>query len=322
MSKELKTGIIAILIIIAFFWGYNFLKGQDVFQPSNRHFKVEYTNVGGLTEASFVTINGLKVGQVSNIDFNKDPEKRGSLVVDFFVDKDFEFSKNSIVKIYSPNPLSGSSLAIIPKYDGEIAKDGDMLQGEIEAGLLSSIGERLDPIQTKLEHVLVSADTLFEKINHVLDDKTSVSIKRSIQNLEFTITDIRKTLSSFNQVLDSNSVGLKETLDNSKKITENLAKVTDTLANANLGEVMRKAEVTLTSVNTLLKGIEEGKGTVGKFMNDEQLYTNLTAMSKELEELLRDMKLNPKRFVHFSLFGKKAKPYTPSEKDSINNQEK
>lgn len=322
MSKELKTGIIAILIIVAFFWGYNFLKGQDVFQPSNRHFKVEYNNVGGLTEASFVTINGLKVGQVSDITFNTSPEKRGWLIVDFFVDNDFEFSKNSVVKIYSPNPLAGSSLAIIPKYDGDIAQDGDMLQGEIEPGLLSSIGERLDPIQTKLEHVLVSADTLFQKVNHVLDDDTSASIKRSIQNLEHTISDMRKSLSLFNNVIDSNSVALKETIENSKKATENLAKVTDTLANANLGEIMRKAEVTLTSVNSLLKGIEDGKGTVGKFMNDEQLYTNLTAMSKELEELLRDMKLNPKRFVHFSLFGKKAKPYKPSEKDSIKNQEK
>lgn len=322
MSKELKTGIIAILIIVAFFWGFNFLKGQDVFQPSNRHFKVEYSNVGGLTEASFVTINGLKVGQVSEINFNSDPEKRGSLIVDFFVDKDFEFSKNSVVKIYSPNPLSGSSLAIIPKYDGEVAQDGDMLQGEIEAGLLSSIGERLDPIQTKLEHVLVSADTLFQKVNNVLDEKTSESIKRSIQSLELTITDVRTTLSSFNEVIDSNRIGLKETLNNSKKITENLVKVTDTLANVKLGEIVRKAEVTLNSVNSLLKGIEDGNGTVGKLMNDEQLYTNLTAMSKELEELLRDMKLNPKRFVHFSLFGKKAKAYKPTENDSIKNQEK
>lgn len=317
MSKELKTGIVSILIIVAFIWGYNFLKGQDIFQPSNRHFKVEYSNVGGLTEASFVTINGLKVGQVSNIDFNSNPEKRGSLIVGFFVDNDIEFSKNSIVKIYSPNPLAGSSLAIIPKYDDEIAQDGDYLQGEIEPGLLSSIGERLDPIQTKLEHVMVSADTLFQKINHLLDDSTTQSIKRSIRNLENTITDIRSTLKSFNGIIDSNSVALNETINNSKKITQNLANVSDTLANANIGEIMRKTEFTLKTVNSLLDGVNKGEGTVGKLIKDEQLYNNLTAMSKELEELLRDMKMNPKRFVHFSLFGKKPKPYTPTEKDSI-----
>ena len=318
MSKELKTGIVAILIIVAFFWGYNFLKGQDIFQPNNRHFKVEYANVGGLTKASFVTINGLKVGQVNSIEFNEDPAKKGQLIVDFFVDKDFDFSINSVVKIYSPNPLSGSSLAIIPSYEGDLAKPGDFLKGEIEQGLLSSIGQRLDPIQTKLEHVMVSADTLFQKVNYILNDKTNESIKNSIQNLEYTIADVRKTLINLNTVLDANSVGLKQTLDNSKIITENLIKVTDTLANSNLGEIMRKAETTLVSVNTLLRGLEEGKGTMGKLMNDEALYNNLTGTSKELEALLEDMKLNPKRFVHFSLFGKKPKPYNPEENKENN----
>lgn len=318
MSKELKTGLISVLIIILFIWGFNFLKGQDILQPNNRKFKVEYKNVGGLTEASFVTINGLKVGQVSNIDFNKNPEKRGTLIVDFFVDKDFEFSKNSVVKIYSPNPLAGSSLAIIPDYNGEIAESGDFLKGEIEPGLLSSIGERLDPIQTKLEHVLVSADTLFQNINHILNEDTALSIKESIKNLEYTIADVRKTLSSLNGILDSNSEGLKETLDNSKIITQNLIRVSDTLANANFGEIVRKTETTLNSVNTILNGLNRGEGTAGKLLKDEQLYTNLTNMSKELKELLKDMKLNPKRFVHFSFFGKKPKPYKPEEEKTNN----
>ena len=316
MSKELKTGIIAILIIATFVWGYNFLKGQDILKPNNRNFKVEYSNVGGLTEASFVTINGLKVGQVSNIDFSENPEKKGKLVVDFFVNKGFDFSKNSIVKIYSPNPLSGSSLAIIPNYEGEMAESGDLLKGILEPGLLSSLGEKLDPIQTKLESVLVSADTLFKSVNSVLDKKTTESIKKSIQNLEFTISDVRETLNSLNKVIDSNSVGLSQTLNNSKIITDNLVKVTDTLANANIGNVISEAENTLISVNSLLKGIEEGNGTVGQLMTDKALYNNLTAMSKELEELLRDMKLNPKRFVHFSLFGKKAQPYKSEEENN------
>lgn len=320
MSKELKTGLVAIAIIIAFIWGFNFLKGEDIFQPNIRKFKVEYKNVGGLNEASIVTINGLKVGQVNDITFNTNPEKRGFLIVEFTVDNDFEFSKNSIVKIYSPNPLSGSSLAIIPNYDGEMAKSGDFLNGEIEPGLLSSIGERLDPIQTKLEHVLVSADTLFQKVNHILNENTTASIKRSVIGLEQTINDVRKTLSALNGVLDSNSVGLQTTIKNSTKLTDNLVKLTDTLANANIGKMMRDVENTITSVNGLLKSVENGDGTIGKLMNDEQLYNNLTSMSKELEELLRDMKLNPKRFVHFSLFGKKPKPYKPTERrDSINN---
>lgn len=315
MSRELKTGIIAILIIIIFIWGFNFLNGQNIFQPSKRQFLVEYNNVGGLTEASSVFVNGLKVGGVDNIDFNPDPAKKGKMLVKFSLENGFIFSKNSIVKIYSPNPLSGSNLVLIPSYDGEEAKDGDYLKGEVEEGLFSAIGARLDPIQIKLERVLESADLSFKKFNNLLDKRTTTSIQNSFQEIEFAIIDLRTTIASVNSIVDSNSSNLKETLKNTNQITQNLSKVTDTLANSNLGEIMRKAELTLTSVNSLLDGIQNGKGTAGKFINDDALYTNLTEMSQELEELLRDMKLNPKRFVHFSLFGKKPSPYKPEVKE-------
>ena len=298
--------------------GINFLKGQDFFKPNKRFYNVEYTNVGGLTEASLVTINGLKVGKVEDIDFNDKIEKRGHLVVRFSLENDFEFSQNSVVKIYSPNPLSGSNLAIIPNFTGEPAVSGDFLKGEIESSLFTSIGEKLDPIQAKLENVIVSADTLFKRINSVLDKRTSESIKRSVKGLEFTIVDIRKTLSSVNSMIDSSSVSFKETLVNTKNITENLLKVTDTLANSNIGEIIRKAEISLTSVNSLLKGMDEGKGTLGKLINDDAMYNNLTNVSKELEYLLREIKLNPKRFVHFSLFGKRAKSF--NEENNKNNK--
>jgi phospholipid/cholesterol/gamma-HCH transport system substrate-binding protein len=317
MSKELKTGIIVVAIIVGFLWGFNFLKGHDIFKPNTRTFKVEYKNVGGLTESSLVTINGLKVGQVENIDFIDSKEKKGQLLVEFSMSNDIEFSKTSVVKIYSPNPLSGSNLAIIPTYNGEPAISGDYLIGQIESGLFTSIGEKLDPIQTKLERVLVSADTLFHRINNVLDQKTSKSIQRSVQSLEKTIADVRTTLGSVNSILDSSAVDLNYTIKNTKSITENLVKVSDTLANSNIGGIIRKAEITLTSVNSLLDGIDKGKGSLGKLVNDNAMYDNLTNVSKELEELLREMKLNPKRFVHFSLFGKKAKSYD-SEKNNNN----
>ena len=318
MSKELKIGIIVILIVAAFFWGFNFLKGHDLFDGEARSFKVEYSKIGGLNEASSVTINGLKVGKVDNIEFNTTQEKRGHLIVSFSVENDFEFSKNSVVKIYSPNPLSGSNLAIIPNYDGETAISGDTLQGEMEESLFTSIGEKLNPIQSKLERVLVSADTLFQRVNQVLDKSTSNSIKRTVKGLEYTITDMRKTLNSVNSLLDSSAVEFNLTVKNTRKITENLSKVSDTLANSNIGEIMRKAEMTLTSVNSLLDGIDNGKGSLGKFVNDDAMYNNLTNVSKELEELLREMKLNPKRFVHFSLFGKRAKGY--NEENNKNNK--
>ncbi|AZJ36115.1 MlaD family protein [Tenacibaculum singaporense] len=309
MSKELKTGIVAVVVIALFIWGYNFLKGQDLFSANARHFFVEYNNINGLNEASSVTINGLKVGKVDEIRFNESPNKKGNLIVKISLDTDFNFSKNSIAKIYSASLMGGQNLAIVPKYDGEIAKSGDYLKGEVESDIFSSVGEKLNPIQAKLENVLVGADSLLIGFNQVLDEKSRQSLNRSILGLEGTISDVRKTLSSVNTLLADNKENLNTTLANTKKITDNFSKVSDDLVKANLGESVKKLEATLANVNGLLANMKSGKGTLGKLMTDEKMYTNLTNASKELEELLREMKLNPKRFVHFSLFGKKAKPY-------------
>ena len=290
MSKEIKTGIVAIIVIAIFIWGYNFLKGENLFDTNTRYFKVEYANIGGLNSSSLVTINGLKVGKVIDIEFNQDIAKRGQLIVRFAIDKDFKFSKESIVKIYSPNPLGGSNLAIIPEYEAEEAVSGDYLKGEIESSLFTSIGERLDPLQAKLEHVIVSADKLFKNVNNVLDVKTQNSLKNSVKTLEVTINEVKKTMFSVNKMIDSTSGDLKASLKNTKLITENFSKISDSLANANIGEIIRKAEITLNSANQLLDGIHSGKGTLGLLATDDKLYNNITTMSKELENLLREMR--------------------------------
>ncbi len=316
MYKELKTGIVAVIIIVMFLWGYSFLKGQNLFGTEIRYFNVEYANIAGLTKSSLVTINGLKVGKIDKIEFNKDLEKKGQLVVRFSVEEDFVFSKNSIVKIYSPNPLSASNLAIIPDYKAEDAVSGDILKGEIESSLFTSIGERLDPLQTKLEHVIVNADSLFKNVNSILDLQTQNSLKKSVINIEHTIDELEKTMLSVNKIIDDTSLDLKETIKNTKSITHNLSKVSDTLVNSNIGKILREAQGTISSANKLLDGIYSGKGTVGKLVTNDELYNNISATAKELENLLVEIKLNPKRFVHFSLFGKRAKTYSPP-KDTI-----
>lgn len=320
MSKELKTGIVAVIVIAIFIWGYNFLKGQNLFDTDTRYFNVEYANIAGLTKSSFVTINGLKVGKIDKIEFNQEPHKMGHLIVRFSVEKDFMFSKNSVVKIYSPSPLSASNLAIIPDYLAENALSGDTLKGETESSLFTSIGERLDPIQSKLEKVMVSADSLFKNVNNILDSRTQKSLRNSVLNLESTLQEVKNMMLSVNSMIDSTSIDLKESIKNTRLITENFSKVSDTLANANIGGIMRKAEVTLNSANLMLESINEGKGTIGKLVTDDELYNNIAAMSKELENLLREMKLNPKRFVHFSLFGKRAKAYTPNKEAALEKE--
>ena len=309
MSKELKTGIIAVIIIGISIWGFNFLKGQNLLDPGSRTFKVEYARIGGLSESSTVTINGLKVGKVDNIEFDTSVEKRGHLLVTFIIDNDFEFSKRSIVKIYSPNPLSGSNLAIIPNYEGDIAASGDLLQGEMEESLFTSIGERLNPLQQKIESVIVRTDSLFGGLNKILNDNTINGINTSIANLSATIIDIRKTIESVNSMVSDNQENLKITIENTKNITANFSKVSDNINTVDFKKIIDKADEAVGNFNEMSKKINAGEGTIGQLLNDKRMYDNLEAATGELEQLLRDIKLNPKRYIHFSVFGKRQLPY-------------
>jgi|TARA_B110000858_G_scaffold155306_1_gene177348 phospholipid/cholesterol/gamma-HCH transport system substrate-binding protein len=315
MSKELKTGIIAVIIIGISIWGFNFLKGQNLLDSGSRTFKVEYARIGGLSKSSTVTINGLKVGKVDNIEFDTSVEKRGHLLVTFIIDNDFEFSKRSIVKIYSPNPLSGSNLAIIPNYEGDIAMSGDLLQGEMEESLFTSIGERLNPLQQKIESVIVRTDSLFGGLNKVLNDNTISGINTSIANLSATIVDIRKTIEAVNSMVSDNQENLKITIENTRNITANFSKVSENINAVDFKKIIDKADEAVGNFNEMSKKINAGEGTLGQLLNDKRMYDNLEAATGELEQLLRDIKLNPKRYIHFSVFGKRQQPYAEKIKN-------
>jgi phospholipid/cholesterol/gamma-HCH transport system substrate-binding protein len=315
MSKELKTGIIAVIIIGISIWGFNFLKGQNLLDSGSRTFKVEYAKIGGLSKSSTVTINGLKVGKVDKIEFDTSLEKRGHLLVTFIIDNDFEFSKRSIVKIYSPNPLSGSNLAIVPDYEGDMAISGDLLQGEMEESLFTSIGERLNPLQQKIERVIVRTDTLFGGLNKVLSENTINGINTSIANLSATIIDIRKTIEAVNSMVTDNQENLKITIENTKNITTNFSKVSENINAVDFKKIIAKADDAVANFNEMAIKINAGEGTLGQLLNDKRMYDNLEAATGELEQLLRDIKLNPKRYIHFSVFGKRQVPYTEKIKN-------
>lgn len=313
ITREVKTGIVAVSVIALFIWGFNFMKGLNLFDGPSKTYLTEYSNVQGLNTASVVTINGVEVGKVINIMFNKDPEKRGRLIVEFSVENDFEFSKQSVAKIYSASLMGGKSLAVVPSYEGEMAKPGDFLTGEIESDIFSSVTEKLNPLQAKVEDVIVSADSLMTSLTDVLDAKSRAHLKSSISQLNSTITNFKTISERVDKLIQTNEEKLGTTLANAEIMTSNLAKLSDTLVDANLGLTVKNLEATVTNLNKILASVESGEGTLGKLVKDERMYNNLANSSKELEELLREMKLHPKRFVHFSLFGKKDKGYQEIE---------
>ncbi|PKP14218.1 MAG: MCE family protein [Bacteroidetes bacterium HGW-Bacteroidetes-3] len=314
MTRELKTGIVAVAIIALFIWGYNYLKGLNLFDAPSKTYFTEYKDVQGLNTSSIVSLNGVEVGKIIAVKFNKDAAKRGWLTVEFSVETDLEFSKNSIAKIYSTSLMGGKSLALVPSFEGEIAKPGDFLQGETEADVITSVSENLKPLFKKVESAVVSADSVLVGLNEIMDAKTRADLKSTIAQLNATMLNFNAISKSVNEMVATNKEKLGNTLTNAELMTSNFAKLSDTLANSNLGTTVKNLETTVNNLNSILANVESGEGTLGKLLKDEAMYNNLTSATKELDELLREMKLHPKRFVHFSLFGKKEKAYVPETK--------
>ena len=320
ISNEFKTGLIAVVVIGLFIWGFNYLKGKNLFEPPSRTFYTEYNNVQGLSKNSEVTINGLVVGQVTKISFSTNPLKKGKLLVEFNVAGDFEFSKKSIAKIYSTSLMGGKSLAIIPDFNDDLAVSGDYLAGEIESDILSAFTDKLNPMQSKIENVIVSADSLLVGLNEIIDKRARREIKMSITEINTTIDNFKNMSIALNGIIESNSQKISKTMTNVEKASANFAKVSDSLNTLELNKTMKKLQQTVDSFNSVVNKMEEGDGSIAKLLNDKQLYENLKNASKEMEELLKDVKENPKRYVHFSIFGKKAKEYTPTETEIKENQ--
>ncbi len=313
LTKEVKTGILVIAGILLFIFGYNFLKNSSLFD-NIRTFYVKYDNVAGLAPSAPVTINGLQVGKVESIDF---ANAQGGLLVTFSVKKDFSFSKKSMVEIYSSGFIGGNNLGIIPINDpANTAKSGDTLSGEIHAGLLDGIMDKFDPLETSLMSTLSKLDTMLGGVNEVLNEDTRDNLRSSIANLNATMTSFNSASRDMKNLLGDNKDKLSNTFENLDVTSKNFAKLSDSLSQIEVGEMMRNMEGAIAKLNNIADGIENGEGSVGKLLKDEELYNNLTGASGQLEQLLQDMKLNPKRYVHFSLFGKRAKQYDPP-KDTI-----
>lgn len=313
LSKEVKTGILAIGAILLLIFGYSFLEGTNLLQK-NREFFVKYQNVEGLTEAAPVTINGLTVGKVMNISF---ANNKGGLIVKFSVEKDFDFSKSSVVRIYSAGLIGGKSLGIFPEYDvNDIAKSGDTLRGDVEDGMLTAVSKALGPLEKKVNNTLATVDTLLLSVNAIVDEKTRKNLQEAIVNLNNTLNSFSGVSENLNHILANNTNKLDRTFTNLEATAANFSKLSDSLSQLQTGKLVTDLQDVVDRMNKIVVGVDNGKGSIGKLLKDDSLYNHLNGASRQLEQLLQDVKLNPKRYVHISVFGKKQKEYvTPDSPD-------
>ena len=307
ITREIKAAIIVVAGIAAFYIGFNFLRSKSLFHKTNTYYAY-FPHSGGLKTGTQITVNGVKIGSVEAVDLE---EKTARIKITMECSENFTFSKNSVAELYN-SLLGGAGLQIIPAFDdAPIAVSGDELKSHIQEDMLASVTSSLKPTQEKLTHLLVQADTTLTSVNKILDTKTTEDLKKAITELSNTMQHLNQASVSLNAMLSANQASLWNTLQNADKITTDLSKVSGELSAAELNKVIADAQTTLSNLNTLLSDISSGKGTIGKLMKDEALYKDLDNSAKELELLLQDFRLNPKRYVHFSLFGKKATIYEP-----------
>ena len=314
LTREIKTAILVISTILLVIWGYSFVKGKDLLDKY-KTFYVEYENVEGLSPSASVTINGLIVGKVTKISLNKET---GKLMVQLQLKTDFPISKTSTALIYKPGFIDGKQIAIRPNLeDKSVSADGQVLVGTAELDLTEALKKQLLPLQVKFEMVMKNADNLLTGINNVLDNKGQQDLKVSLSELSKTMEQFHKASSSINAILDDNKGEIKGVVTNLNKVSSDFSKISDSLNKADLGKTAKNLQKTLENVDKMMAGIQAGKGTMGKLINDEALYNNLEKTSKELELLLEDIRLHPTRYVNVSVFGKKNKPYVAPVNDTV-----
>ncbi len=302
ISREVKTAVLVISGIVLFIYLYNYLKGENLFDSNVTYYtRFDYN---ALDTSSPVTIKGNTVGKINTITYDFET---GKTLVEISVDKALRFSKNSKIRLYEQGLMGGNALSIIPATDGEIAQKGDYLESEVEPGLIKSLSSNFSGLSTGLDSTLKSADTLLISLNKVVGDESDQGLKAVIAELNETLKGYKTLSYSVNGMLTKNEENISTILENFKIVSQDLTQLSAELKESNLTDAVSKLDNTLTSVNALLAGLENGEGSMGKLFKDEALYNNLKGVSKEMEELLRDIKLHPKRY--FRILSKKEIPY-------------
>lgn len=313
-SKEIKVGLLTVGAIALFVFGYQYLKGRNLLRK-DRSFYAVYKNVEGLTKSAPVTINGLRVGNIDDIDFL---DSSGKLLVKFHVDEAFSFSKESTAKVYSTSLIGGKALAIVPDFESTAptAKPGDTLVSKTDEGIEGQLMDEFLPLKDKIEHLVVTADTVLTNVNETLNPDTRKAIASSLTKLNGTLVEIQGLSRNANSLLNDNREQLDRTIANLDTTTSNFAEISETLSKVEIDKTIAEMENTVKKLNGVLDDVASGKGTLGKLMTDDALYVNLEKATRQAEELLQDLKLNPKRYIHFSVFGKRPGEYEePEDRD-------
>lgn len=307
-NKEIKIGFLAIIGIMMSVFSYNYLKGINLFEK-NRKFKVTYSKVDGLSMSNPVTLNGFKIGKVHKINFNR--ENTRELIVDIIIENDVIFPKTSTAELYETGLIGGKAIAIIPDYknDSTIALDGDFLKGVLKPGLTELVNQILPQVQLQLESVMQSAEVVFENINKLFDEETKTELKSSIKEFSLLTQNLSNTSRRVSDLIEKSAPGIELTINDLKDTSNNLKSITNSVSKKDISDLTNNLNELVKNLNKVSKNLNNSNGTMGMLIQDKSIYENLEKATNELNILIEDVKLNPSRYVNFSVFGKKNKDF-------------
>ena len=305
-TKEIKVGFLAIIGVMMSVFSYNYLKGINLFDK-NRKFTVKYEKVDGLSVSNPVTMNGFKIGKVQKINFNS--KNTRELLVDITIDNDVVFPKTSFAELYETGLIGGKAIAIIPDYknDSTIALDGDILRGIIKPGLTELVNQILPQVQLQLEAVMKNAEIVLQNINTLFDDETKKELKSSIEDFSNLTNSLSETSNKISDLITNNSDNLTNAVTDFKIASNNIKSITDSINSDDIITITSNLNTLVSDLNSITSSLKNSDGTAGMLINDESIYNNLENATNQLNILIEDIKLNPDRYINFSVFGKKSK---------------
>ena len=302
LSKEIKAAIFVLTTIILFIFGFNYLKGSSLLDKQKTLYAV-YDEVDGLLVGANVMINGLSIGNVTDLDFLPNSTK---IVVTLKVKDKINFSSNSSATIYETGVLGGLAIAIEPIFQkGLVVKSGDTLNSNIRPGLTELINRQIEPLQRKLESTLTSVDSIFSGASYVLNKETQNDIKESINILTSAVSAINNSSLIIERTLTEKNTQINNSIDNIESISINLSEVSKELNDFGLTSVLSNLEKSLEGINTIVDNLNSENSSLGKLISKDDVYENLNLSIENLNLLISDIKTNPKKYIHFSVFGRK-----------------
>ena len=301
ISKEVKVGFVSIVAIAILVWGYNYLKGTNLFN-ANKTIYTEYPFIGGLAKSSPVIVNGFQVGLVSDVYFKED--QSGNLMVELVItDRTLKIPSNSVANLISLDLLSSKGIGLTLGDSNVELVSGDTIPSHFEKSMLDDVSEQLLPMKQKAEKLMVSLDstviiskTTLENLNKLFDEQNQ-------RNLKLSLVNLRITLEKFQTFADNANA----TMNTLKPTVKKYGDLADTLKQVDIKTTLEKANKTFDEMAAVMQKMNNGEGTMGQLMTNDSLYKNLESVTRDLDKLLIDMEANPKRYVHFSIFGRKDK---------------